>query len=168
MKLLPYENFYIITKLKPEEVVETLKEVISPDSGYIISARGFLNPTGPNTPFKGYVNYNGFKFKPNAYHNIPFLPQINGSIEPYGEGCRVHVKMRLYVFIMIIMGIMISVAGFFCVKFFPHLISNRHAETDIIPFFIFLLFYLFVMGGFKFESISSKSFLKELLEDERL
>jgi hypothetical protein len=46
MKLLPYENFYIISKLKPEEVQERLQEAVSPDIGYSFYFYG-LNPLGP-------------------------------------------------------------------------------------------------------------------------
>ena len=164
MMLLPYENLYVISKLKPDRVVEKLLEVTSRDTGYSISLKG-LNPNGPNTPFKGYVHINGFKFKPNIIGSNSYLPQIQGSIESYNEGSRVHIKMNMYVFMMIIQGVLLGACLFFCVKFFPHLISARHSEMDIIPFFIFLFLYLIMMYGFKSESIKAKSLLTDLLCD---
>jgi len=138
MKLLPYENFHIISKLTPGEIVEKLKEVTRPNTGYAVNLSG-INPNGPNTTFKGFINSSDFKFEPAIIYRNSFLPQITGSIEPFGEGSRVDIKMALYTPIGIIVGILLSIAGFFCIKFFPHLISDNHTETDIIPFLFFCL-----------------------------
>jgi hypothetical protein len=106
MKLLPYENFCIISKLKPEEVQERLQEAVSPDIGYSFYLGG-LNPLGPNTPFKGCITNNKFAFKPTIIYSNSFLPQITGSIEACDGGSRIHVKMTMYTFVMITMGLAI-------------------------------------------------------------
>ena len=163
MRYFPYENFYIISKLKPNEVQEKLQEVVSPDSGFIFSLRGY-NTAGPNTPFKGYALNGAFEFKPAIIYRNAFLPQIKGSTEAYLDGSRVHVKMTLYIFVMIFMSIWLVGAGLVCLAFVPKFINNKHTETDIIPYCMFLFGYLLVTYGFKSESLSSKSFLVELLD----
>lgn len=163
MRFFPYENFYIITRLTPDEVHAKLEEVVSPNGPMIFN---FFSTSdgGLNTPFKGYVNNGQFEFKPNIIYRNSFLPQIKGSTEAYNDGSRIHIKMTLHVLLMIITGILLTVSGIAFLVSLPRLINNN--APDIIPCFVFMFVYLLATGAFKSESISSKSFLAALLEGE--
>ena len=163
MNFFPYENFDIISSLEPKEVEVKLQEVVSQESGYNITLRGY-SQAGLNTAFKGYVTENEFKFKPNIIYRNVFLPQIKGSIQPFNEDSRIHVTMTLYVFLSIIMSIWLVGSLIACSLLIPKLIESKPSEKEIIPFILFLFGYLFMMLGFETEGRRSKFFLINLLE----
>ena len=166
MKFFPYESFYILSPLKPDEVVELLnKEALSPDIG--ISYRiGGQNPLGPNTPFKGDITDYKFEFEPTIIYQNSFLPQITGSIDARDGGSRVHVKMKISIFVMVPAGLIITALAVLSILFMPRLFSDKHTSTDVIPLLLFLVLYSAALGAFKSESVTSKTYLVALLEGE--
>jgi hypothetical protein len=162
MRFLPYENFHIISDLKPDEVQQKLTEVTSSDSGYIISfPRSY--PAGPNTPFTGHVSNNTFEIKPKIIYRNAFLPQIRGSFEAYNEGSKINIKMTLNIFVLTFMSIWLIGSGIAFFQLFPEMVSNHHKARDAAPPLMLLVCYGVTLGGFKSESISSKTFLTDLL-----
>jgi len=166
MKFFPYENFYILSPLKPDEVVELLnKEALSPDIGTSYKIGGH-NPLGSNTPFKGDITSNKFACKPTIIYRNAFLPQITGSIDARDGGSRVHVKMKISIFVMIPMVLIITAVAILSILFMPRLFSDKHSATDAIPILAFLVLYSMVLGAFKSESVTSKTYLVALLDGE--
>src|SRR6202012_905244 len=109
MKLLPYENFHIITLLKPAKVQGCLEREVEPDAGF--SFKGvFSSPSA--VYFSGYVVNGTFEFKRIINYRNSFLPRIKGSTESWISGGRVHVKMKMHIAVTIFMCIWLSFALF--------------------------------------------------------
>ena len=163
MKFLPYENFYIYSDLKPEEVRAKLTEVVSSWSGYIFSLRG-PNPAGPWTPFKGFVERNYFEFTPTIIYRNSFLPQIRGTVEDHGDGTKIHVIVALHPLMPILTILILAGSAVYCILVFPELISTHHRAADVAPYLVFLIYSCLATVAFKSESISSRNYLIELFD----
>ena len=74
MPFLPFENFYIITDLKPDEVQARLEKEVEPDKGFSFS--GLFSRSDRN--FTGYVVNGTFEFKRVINYRNSFLPPNQG------------------------------------------------------------------------------------------
>jgi hypothetical protein len=162
MRFAPYENFHIISDLKPKEVWQKLTGVTMPESSDIVSFPKSY-PAGRDTPFSGSISINSFEFQPKIIYKNAFLPQIKGSFEAYKGGSKIHVKMTLHIFVLIFISIWLLGSGIAFILFFPEMISEHHKARDAAPPLMLLFGYGVTLGAFKSESISSKTFLSDLL-----
>jgi len=65
MKFFPYENFYIVTRLKPDQVQLRLEIAIGPVNDRLLNFRDLF--TRENfTQFRGYSVNGMFEFKPTS------------------------------------------------------------------------------------------------------
>ncbi|WP_448703009.1 hypothetical protein ACFGVR_11715 [Mucilaginibacter sp. AW1-3] len=177
MKYLPYENFYIVTTLKPDEVQERLGlnvTTLKPDEvqerwGQNVQAVwgfSFNNAFSQsyNTPFSGYVVNGTFEFTRNINYYNPFLPLIKGTTEACTNGSRVHVKMRLHLFVMIFICLWLGATGLFGIPIFIICLIHLNLATPaLIPFGMFIFGSVVVTASFKYESGIAKGMLLEIL-----
>jgi hypothetical protein len=164
MKLLPFEDFYINTNLKPEEVQSSLEKEVEPVQGF--SFKNLFTKTS-GYYFSGYVVNGTFEFKRVISYRNSFLPQIKGSTEAWLNGSRVHVKMGMHTAVIIFMCIWLSFAALFGIVFLIQETNKGPFKiVDLVPFAMFLFGYLLSLGGFKYESIEAKNKLVELLNGD--
>ncbi|HAL82093.1 MAG TPA: hypothetical protein DCO83_07545 [Mucilaginibacter sp.] len=163
MKFLPYENFYIITRLRPDEAESRLQQEVSPGNGSFFN---FFRSTF-TTYFEGYAVNGRFEFKRNINYRNSFLPQIKGTIENGPGGSRVHVKMNMLVFVTIFMCFWLGATGLAAIALITRQFERGQlTAADFVVFIMFLFGYGLTMGSFKFESLKAKSYLVELLDGE--
>lgn len=162
MKYLPYENITYTTKLAAEEVRSRLIELVeSPEKPRLKKILG----SGSTDAYGGGVYKSHFEISRIIGYRNSFLPQIKGEVEQdYGE-TKVHVKMRLHMFVMIFMVLWLGGVGVGLVAVLTYAIQNETFEIlMIIPAFMFVFGYALTVGAFKYESIKSKKFFAQLFE----
>lgn len=163
MPFIPFENFYIISKLTPVEIQSKLEKVVSRPNN---SFRGLFS-SNPDTPFSGYVSPKLSLFKPNINYRNSFIPEIQLKAEPYLNGSRIHIKMRLLDFVLVFMCFWMTGAGVACIVTIVNFFSGAGSGAIVfVPFGMLAFAYLLAMGGFKTESIDAKSTLLKVLEGE--
>ncbi len=163
MAFYPFENFYIITPLKPADVQECLEKEVEPSHDFQFF------PDDYNTYFAGYVKDGAFNFKRVISNRNSFLPQIIGITEPYLNGSRIHVKMRMHMAVIIFTGLLLAAVVIAGLVFLAKSISSGELEADSLMVFgvfivIIVVGYLFSTGFFKYESDIAKNKLLELLD----
>ena len=165
MKFLPYEDFYITTRLKPDEVQQRLEDEISPVNGGLFKFGSFSSPSG--TYFEGFAVNGMFEIKHGINYRNSFLPQIKGTTEAYLDGSRVHIKMKMLTFVTLFMCFWLSFAALAGVVVLITAINKKQfSAVALMPFVMFLFGYALTMGGFKYESRSAKNKLLEILDGE--
>ena len=161
MNFFPYENFYIISDLKPEQVQEHLQKEVEPVKGF--SFRNIFSGSSESY-FSGYVVNGTFEFKRIINYRNSFLPQIKGSTETWINGSRVHVKMGMHIAVTVFICIWLGTALLFGVGFLVQELSKGPFEiTDLFPFAMFVFGYILATAGFKYESNKAKNKLVEIL-----
>lgn len=160
MKLLPFEDFYIISHLKPDEVQQQLQQVVEPPPAL---KDWFDGP--PTSYFKGWGNNGTFEIRRVINYRNQFLPVIKGSTETYINGSRVHVKIRMTKFITIFMSVWLfwaALGGFAVVM--QQMEKAPFKTNMLLPFGMFFFGYAIVKGSFIFESRKATDKLCEVLE----
>jgi len=147
MIALPFENFKLRTALNEQEVRHRLQRTF-------ISAR-FERSAEP--PYEGSISGNCFKIKRQIRYTNSFLPLIEGRIEPDFQGSLIHIKMRLHLIVMILLG------GFTVVLAFLALISFDLSFAGLL-----VLVYLMTMLLFKMETWIAKRQLRKLFEAQMI
>ncbi len=163
MSFVPYENFYIISKLTPTEVQSKLEKVVGkPDYSF----RGLFS-NKIDTPFRGYLSPNQSIFKPNINYRSGFIPEILLKTEPYLEGSRVHVKMKLLDVVFGFMCFFVGFAVLFTIIATIRFFMNSESVAEVfVPIGMVAFVYLLGTRAFKSESTDAKSTLLKLLEGE--
>lgn len=164
MKFLPFENFYIISCLKPEQVQACLQNEVEPNKAFSFSG---LFSSSSDCYFTGYAINGTFEFKRIITNRNSFLPQIKGTTEAWVNGSRVHVTMKMHIGVIIFMCMWLGFALIFGIGFLIQETNKGPFKiVDLVPFGMFLFGYLLSLGGFKYESIKAKNKLVELLNGE--
>jgi len=164
MNFLPFENFYIITSLNPEQVQECLQQEVEPSNGFSFKS---LFSSSSGKYFSGYAINGVFEFKRVISYRNSFLPQIKGSTEAWINGSRVHVTMRMHIAVIIFMCMWLGGVGLAGVGILLQSLSKGGFESaEFIPFGMFLFGYALSTGGFKYESSKARNKLVELLNGE--
>jgi len=159
MKWLPYENFYISTNLKPDAAEAALAQEVAPDADFSFKTI-FSDRSGEY--FLGTVANGNLKIRRQIYYRNTFLPRITGDIEPYLNGSRIHIKMKLHIVILVFVCAWTIVIGLAGIAFVLKPSDDGRSANDLVPLAMVLLVYLICMGGFKFESIRAKKKLAEI------
>jgi hypothetical protein len=164
MIFLPFENFYIITSLNPEQVQDYLQQEVEPGNGFSFKS---IFSSSSDKYFSGYVINGTFEFKRVISYRNSFLPQIKGSTEAWINGSRIHVTMRMHIAVIIFMCMWLGGVGLAGVGILLRSFSKGVFEpTTLIPFGMFLFGYVLATGGFKYESSKARNKLVELLNGE--
>ena len=165
--MLPYESLAIASPLSPEEVRQKLIAVVK--QGKLFS---FL--TRSDKPYRGKVERNEFKIARTIWYSNSFLPIIRGRICSEEYGSFIHLTMYPQIAVL---GFVILWMGLVGYMFFGRLVDiilsalwSSIAEQTLLYALVipggFLAFsYLLTMGSFKFESIKSREFLRDLFEE---
>ena len=167
MKFIPYEHLKIKTRLSADEVSKRLDEVIEPK-------RSFRWFEANRKPYQGNIEGPSFEISRIIHYRNSFLPIIKGEIQPEMSGSSVHITMRPHGFIIAFMIVWLGGVGFFffimLVSFISSMTQNniRDAAVLLIPGGMFAFGYALLLGGFKFESIKSKKFFRDLFQAEEV
>ena len=165
MIFLPYEKLTIKTKLRPEEVLQNLNNVVEPRKHF----RGWKKTSEKS--YEGNVEGLSFNLFRIIYYRNSFLPVIKGKIESDIGGSSIQISMHPHILVILFMVIWMAGAGWmFFSSFSFEIFKNDPRGFDFIPDFLYspfsmiLFAYALILGGFKFESVKSKKFFKELFE----
>jgi hypothetical protein len=163
VKLFPYENYYIISPLKPDEIVNALQTKINLLSN--ISARDFLTSKNSDKGFRSFVKGDVFNIEHIINSANPSLPQIKGSVESYNNGSIIHVKMKLKVITLVFLWLWILGIGSFIIALTINKISKGIIQSRLTGLYVFLMIgYCFFLLPFKYESSGSKEDLLEIFK----
>jgi hypothetical protein len=100
MILIPYQNFYIISPLKPEEVKLRINDNLAPDKG-VFSPVPIL--------FKRKLKSNEFEIFPRFAGRNSFTPKITGIVEGNLSGSRIQITATLFRMVLILLLLMCSI-----------------------------------------------------------
>jgi hypothetical protein len=151
MWLLPYENFYIESDLKPEDAIRRIQSTIyipESDKSRILNYDVFSIKY-----FTGYVGKCSFKIQQNTLATKSPLPNIQGNILPYNDGSRINIKMTQipsYVFFSLVITCLI-IAGLVM-----NLTDKKFEKVNLVPFVMAVFAYFISMVSFKSSSREAK------------
>lgn len=154
MRLLPYENFYLLSQIKPADLQARLEKEVEPVVGFSFKR---LFSRSSSFYFSGYTVNGIFQIKRVIFYRNSFLPRIYGEIEPYLNGSQIHIKMRMHVLVIVFMSIWLGGVLFGAIAFLIGNIIYGFNITSLIPVVMFLFGYGIMMGGFKYESRKAKA-----------
>jgi len=161
MMLLPTENITYKTRLKEEEIIKRLSDIIEPEKPYRFS----IFSSGSTKPYEGQITNQTFDITRIIRYRNSFLPRIKGVIERDYDGIRIKIKMRLHVLVMVFVCLWCSAFGPMSIAVVTQSFRNLDFNLeDFIPVGMLLFVYAMTMAGFKFESNKSKKDLQGLFE----
>ena len=161
MKFLPIEDITYKTKLKEDEIIKRLSDIIEPEKAF----RFGIFSNGSSKPYEGQINGQAFEIKRIINYRNSFLPKISGIIEKDFDGTTIKVKMRLHVFVIGFLFFWCGIVGLGCVAVLTQAIgSSKINPVALTPFGMLVFVYLLTMGAFKFESNKSKKDLQAIFE----
>ncbi len=170
MLLLPYECLIVETHLSPEEVYRTLTSIVEPRR----PRWGFWFFWSEHRPYRGKVSRDEFKITRIIHYKNSFLPIVKGRIQQEVGGSCVHITMHPRIDVLVFMAFWLGALGYMGLSLVADIIISALWPDLIEPVFpsallgiggMFTFGYVLLMGAFKFESIKSKSFFRELLEE---
>ncbi len=170
-KLLPFENYEMVTSLTVDEVLKRIKDNMDEkkDSNFSFSVHSYTKA------YVGKIIGSSFVMSRNINYKNSFLPVITGDVFTSLGKTTVHVKMQPIGFVLVFISIWLSVVGFACLAiifggFFSskNISQNGFSPAILIPFIMFLFGSLLTYFAFKVESKKSKKFLANLLEEENI
>jgi hypothetical protein len=165
MKFLPTENITYKTKLKEDEIVKRLSDIIETEKIF----RSGIFSRGSTKSYQGQIHGQTFKIQRIISYRNSFLPRINGVIERDSDGMAIKVKMKLHTFVIVFLSIWCGGVGLGCLAFLSQVFSNSEfIPATLISFGMLLFVYLLTMGCFKFESNKSKMDLQTIFEADIL
>lgn len=163
MKFLPLEKYTLVSPLKPEEIFRKLEAVVETSGGGAL-----MSYARSNKPYKGKISGSSFEISRIIGYRNSFKPVIIGEISGY-SGTDIKIYMRMHKAVIIFCCVWTgTVAAIAAVPFFSQANSGKSNFPAYIPFLMLVLVYALIMGGFKWESIKSKKFLKDLFQAEEI
>lgn len=168
-RILPYENYTIVTHLTPEEIVEKLIVNVQPKREIVFS----FKPVQITKPYEGEVYKNGFKINRCIDYRNSFLPEISGNFSSFLGKTEVNISMRLFTLVKVFAILWLSVVGIVCIGiilsyiFLANNLSKiQFSPAILVPFGMFIFGCLLFTIPFKIESKKAKEFLNKLFEVE--
>jgi len=168
MKLIPYERLKIKTSLRAEEALQRLSEKVEP--------KRFFRMWRPDEkPYQGEITGSTFKVTRIIRYRNSFLPIIKGEVQPEMGRSSVAITMQPHILVLIFMAlwmVILAISFFFSLIDYISTIDRAGSSLQTLPETILasggiLLFsYLLFWGAFKFESVRSKKFFRELFQAE--
>ena len=158
--LLPYQKLVIEATCSREELTRRLGEVTSrPRSRGSFKEKLEL--------FEGVVSDEGFQISRIIDYRNSFLPVIKGRFYPNIKGVRIEITMRLHAAVSIFSIVWLSMVGPGVVGATTNIIATRRIDDmSLIPYGMFLFFYLMVTIGFGVEAKKASKMLNRLFEAE--
>ena len=167
MKFFPFERLKITTKYSADEAISRLANVTEP-------RRYFRWFATDHKPYEGKVEGYQFQISRVINYRNSFLPMIHGKVLPEMPGSSIRITMRPHGLVIAFMIFWLGSVGFFflamLVSFISSATQNNMGDLSmlLIPGGMFAFGYALILGGFKFESIKSKKFLRELFQAEEV
>lgn len=161
MKYLPTESITYKTKLKEDEILKRLSELIEPEKTFRFGVFGSRS----TKPYEGRITGTTFDIRRIINYRNSFLPKITGVIEKDYDGININVKMKLHTFVIVFLWFFCGGVGIACIAILTKAIRNAEISPAVLAPFVILLFtYGLTMGAFKFESNISKKDLQKVFE----
>lgn len=170
MLLIPYEYLIIKTHLSPEEAHCKLASVVEQRR----SMRWCWIFWSEHRPYQGRVSRDKFRLIRIIHYRNSFLPIVKGRIQQEVDGSCVHITMHPHIVVLGFMAFWLGALGYMCLNLVADIIISNLWPDLIEPVFPFTLLglggmfmfgYVLLMASFKFESVKSKSFFRELFEE---
>lgn len=95
MKFFPYENYNLISPLKPEEAIKKLAVVVVTSGPATL-----LSASKADKYYQGKLAGSGFKVSRIIGYRNSFRPLIKGEIQD-AAGSEIHIKMRMHKAVLI-------------------------------------------------------------------
>jgi len=165
MKFLPYERLKIKTTLSSQEALKRLDNAIEPKRYFRLFGSG-------TKPYQGKVEGSHFEISRIIGYRNSFLPMIKGDVQTEIGGCTIYISMKPHIFIIAFMIFWLGGIGLaFLATLGPFVsslgqISTADPSLLLFPGGMLAFGYALFLGGFKFESIKSKKFFKDLFVAE--
>lgn len=161
MRLIPFESLSCKTNLKPDEILDSLSEVIEPKQIFRFSER--LN----DALYEGVIDGNSFSIQRTASNGLSLKPQIIGIIESDSFGTVVHLKVRFTYFALGIIFCLIAASLISLLSFYPDYSTKWGPYLTLIPFVGgTVIIYSIVLFIFNNEIKRSTKFFSELLDSK--
>lgn len=97
MRILPYDNFTIVTPDSLRIIVERLSTNIEPPKAFRFSTRHAL--------YQGSIDSESFQISRIIHYRNSFLPRIRGRFEAQPHQTLIHIQMSINPFILMFLGI---------------------------------------------------------------
>lgn len=166
MKFFPSEKITYKTKLKEDEIVNRLSQIMEPEK----RIRLHLFQKGDSKSYEGKMVGRIFKMTRIIRYRNSFLPIINGTIIPDFDGTTIEVKMRLHPFVAVFIGIWMGGVFLACLLMLIEILRTFQTKGFqpmlLIPFGMLLFGYVLTMAGFTYESKKTKKDLQRIFEAE--
>ncbi|HYV95199.1 MAG TPA: hypothetical protein VE978_25720 [Chitinophagales bacterium] len=167
MKVLPFENYKLISPLSEDEVIKRLAQIIEPKETF----NHFFWTKNSSKPYEGKLKDGYFKIRRIIDYRNSFLPMIMGHVSQTQAYTEIRIRMRpakaVIIFMIFWMGVVLSV----CIVVLLALIAQYRQVLKegfsfgaLIPFIMVVFGCLLFTIPFKYESKKSKQYFKTLLE----
>lgn len=169
-RFLPFEKYTIQTALSEEEVLERLQIITRTTDTIRFSFRKAVILRS-NYEYNGEIHGKSFEIWRNIRYRNSFLPVIRGTVSSGSGGTEIRLSMRMNLFVMVFMGIWLSIAGLATLGSLSvvtiALLKFKPASLNaflLIPLGIFLFGYLLMLLAFKAEAKISRKDLNRIFE----
>jgi len=161
MMLLPTENITYKTRLKEEEIIKRLSDIIEPEKPIRFS----FFYSGSIKSYQGQISGQTFDITRIIRYRNSFLPRIKGVIEKDYDAIRIKVKMRLHILVIVFLCFWCGAFGPISINVLAQSFRNSQFNPEnLIPVGMLLFVYGMTMAGFKFESNKSKKDLQKIFQ----
>lgn len=167
MMLIPYEKLKIKTSLSVSDTLKKLDDAIEPKRSF----RKLWDSR--HKPYEGKIEGTHFNATRIIHYRNSFLPVIKGEIQSEISGSTINITMHPHVFVIVFMSLWLGFVGFFFIAILGSFISSISQESAVgvstpamilIPAGMFIFGYVLLLGSFKFESVKSKTYFRELFQ----
>ncbi len=169
MMLIPYERLTIKTTLRAGDALQRLEDSVEP-------RRYFRWWGSGHKPYEGKVEGDRFTIARIIHYRNSFLPIIKGEIQSELGGCSIHITMYPHILVIAFMVLWLGGVGFAFLSFLGYFISSVQTSGQqpfspaglLLPAGMLAFGYVLFWGSFKFESVKSKAFFRELFQAEQV
>lgn len=165
--LIPYEKLKIKSPLSATDALKKLDEVIEPKRSF----RKFWDSN--HKPYEGKIDGSQFTTTRIIHYRNSFLPVIKGEVQSEISGSTINVTMYPHILVILFMSLWLGFVGFFFIVILSSFISSISQASTVsadtptvifIPAAMFIFGYTLLLGSFKFESVKSKAYFRELFQ----
>ncbi|MBN2878621.1 MAG: hypothetical protein JXN65_03230 [Clostridia bacterium] len=158
MFLLPFEKFTIKTEKTKEEVLNDI--IGNTNAGLLLTL--FKGPKF----FNGTVDKDTFKLTKSIFGRNSFMAVMIGKIVEEDYGCRIDVRMRMFLFSNIFFAIFAAIFAFQIIALFISLIQGNFTNNSY-DFFILIpaICIIVAIAGFKISAYQCKEKLQQIILD---
>lgn len=163
MKYLPYKKLVYKTKLTQTELLKGLSDSIEKENFW----RFGIFVSTSTKQYEGKFNENTFRIRRIISGRNSSLPMIMGVLKPDNDCVRIDVKMRLKLWVIVLLFLMSSLFVLTIFIICVQIIQTGNIEYSIlVPLAMLFFLYGLTMGRFSFESNKAKNDLLRILKAE--